>query len=125
MKKRIVCTLIFSLLVLTACSSETPNTTPVEITPTAIVETQTEETIRETLVVTEKPTEPTEIETVRSTAKTEQQVEVVIVEQVEATKAHAQAQKITQESAPKPTTKVKTPAAPKIASALTPHAIKT
>ena len=40
MNKRIICTLIFSLLVLTACSSETPNTTPDEITPTAIIETQ-------------------------------------------------------------------------------------
>ena len=52
MKKRILCTLIFSLLVLTACSSETPNTTPDEITPTAIVETQAEETVRETIAPT-------------------------------------------------------------------------
>ena len=40
MKKRILCTLIFSLLVLTACSSDTPNATPDESTPTAIVRTQ-------------------------------------------------------------------------------------
>ncbi len=105
MKKRIVCTLIFSLLVLTACSSETPNTTPDEITPTAIVETKVEETVRETIAPTEKPTEPTEVETVIATTKTEQQAEVVIVEQVEETRAPAQAQKITQESSPKPTTK--------------------
>ncbi len=52
MKKRILCTLLFSLLVLTACSSETPNTTPDEITPTAIVETQAEETVRETIAPT-------------------------------------------------------------------------
>ena len=105
MKKRILCTLIFSLLVLTACSSETPNATPDEITPSAIAETQTEETVRETVAPTEKSTEPTEAETVVATTKTEQQVEVEIVEQAEATKAPAQAQKITQESAPKPTTK--------------------
>lgn len=102
MKKRILCTLILSLLVLTACSSETPNATPNEITLTAIVETQTEETIRETSVVTEKPTE---VETVVATTKTDQQAEVEIVERAEETKALAQAQKITQESSPKPTTK--------------------
>ena len=43
MKKKILYTLIFSLLVLTACSSDTTNTTPDEITPTTIVETQAEE----------------------------------------------------------------------------------
>lgn len=105
MKKRIIFTLIFSLLVLTACNSETPNATPDEITPTAIVETQAEETIREIVAPTEKTTEPTEAETVIATTKTEQQVEVEIVERAEETKATAQAQKITQESAPKPTQK--------------------
>ena len=105
MKKRILCTLIFSLLVLTACSSETPNTTPDEITPTAIVETKVEETVRETVAQTEKSTESAEAETVVVTTKIEQQSEVEIVEQAEATKAPAQAQKITQESAPKPTAK--------------------
>ncbi|MBQ2972120.1 MAG: hypothetical protein IJE16_06190 [Ruminococcus sp.] len=106
MKKRILCTLIFSLLVLTACSSgEMINATPDEITPTAIIETKVKETVRETSAVTEKLTELTEIETVRSTAKTEQRVEVEIVERAEETRAPAQAQKITQESAPKTTTK--------------------
>lgn len=105
MKKRILCTLIFSLLVLTACSSETPNATPDEITPTTIVETKVEETVRETVAQTEKSTESAEAETVVVTTKIEQQAEVEIVEQAEATKAPAQAQKITQESAPKPTQK--------------------
>ena len=105
MKKRILCTLIFSLLVLTACSSETPNATPDEITPTTIVETKVKETVRETSTVTEKLTEPAEVETVVVTTKIEQQAEVEIVEQAEATKAPAQAQKITQESSPKTTTK--------------------
>ena len=105
MKKRILCTLIFSLLVLTACSSgEMINATPDEITPSAIAETQTEETVNETVTPTEKSTEPTEVETVLATTKTEQQAEVEIVERAEETKASAQAQKITQESAPKPTT---------------------
>ena len=41
MKKIILCTLIFSLLVLTACSSgEMINATLDEITPTAIVESR-------------------------------------------------------------------------------------
>ena len=109
MKKRILCTLIFSLLVLTACSSETPNATPDEITPTAIVETQKEETI----VATEKTTETTEAETIIATTKTEQQNEVEIVERAEEMKSSAPAkkpiqaptQKPTQKSAPKPTTK--------------------
>ena len=105
MKKRILCTLIFSLLVLTACSSETPKATPDEITPSAIVETKVEETVRETVAPTEKSTKPTEAETVLATTKTEQQVEVEIVEQAEATKAPAQAHKTTQGLAPKPTTK--------------------
>lgn len=105
MKKRIICTLIFSLLVLTACSSETPNATPDEITPTAIVETQAEETVRKTVSPTDKSTEPTEAEAVVVTTKTEQQVETGITERAEETKAPAQAQKITQESAPKTTTK--------------------
>jgi len=104
MKKRIVCTLIFSLLVLTACSSETPNTTPDEITPTAIVETQAEETVRETVAPTEKSNEPDEAETVIAAAKIEQQAEVESVERVEETKAPAPAQKITQNPTPKPTT---------------------
>ena len=107
MKKRFLCTLIFSLLVLTACNSnsDTIKATPDEITPTVIVETQAEETVRETVAVTEKSTEPTEVETVLATTKTEQQVEVEIVERAEEIKAPAQAQKITQESSPKPTTK--------------------
>ena len=70
MKKRILCTLILSLLVLTACSSDTPNATPDEIIPTAIVETQAEETIQQTTVETEKLTEPTEVETLITTTKT-------------------------------------------------------
>lgn len=106
MKKRILCTLIFSLLVLTACSSgEMINATPDEITPTAIVGTKVEDTVRETVAQTEKSTESDEAETVVDTNETEQQAEVEIVEQAEATKAPAQAQKITQESAPKPTQK--------------------
>ena len=105
MKKRILCTLILSLLVLTACSSETPKATPDEITPSAIVETKVEETVRETVAPTEKSTEPTEAETVLATTKTEQQVVTEFSERTEATKAPAQAQKITQESAPKPTQK--------------------
>ena len=105
MKKRILCTLILSLLVLTACSSDTPNATPDEITPTAIVRTQAEKTVSETVVATEKYTAPTEAETVGVTIETEQQVEVKIVEQVEKTKAPAPAQKPTQNSIPKPTAK--------------------
>ena len=105
MKKRILCTLIFSLLVFTACSSKTPNTTPDELTPTAIVETQAEETVRETVAPTEKSTEPTEVETVVATTKTEQQTEVEIVERVDETQAPAPAQKSTQKLASEPTTK--------------------
>ncbi|MBQ7964517.1 MAG: hypothetical protein IJ331_00375, partial [Ruminococcus sp.] len=105
MKKRILCTLIFSLLMLTACSSDTPNATPDEITPTAIVETQAIEAVIETVAQTEKSTESAEAETVVVTTKIEQQAEVEIVERAEATKAPAQAQKITQESSPKTTTK--------------------
>ncbi len=89
MKKRILCTLIFSLLVLTACSSETPNATPDEITPTAIIEMQTEEMIQQTTAPTEKTTEPTEVEMAITTAKTEQQKEVEIVERAGKTKAPA------------------------------------
>ena len=105
MKKRILCTLIFSVLVLTACSKETPNATPDEITPTAIVRTQTEKTVSETVVATEKHTAPTEAQTVVVTTDSEQQVEIEIVEQVEESKAPAPAQKTTQNSIPKPTTK--------------------
>ena len=105
MKKRILCTLIFSLLVLTACSSEIPNATPDEITPTAIVRTQTEKTVSETVVATEKHTAPTEAQTVVVTTDSEQQVEIEIVEQVEESKAPAPTQKLTQNSIPKPTTK--------------------
>ena len=105
MKKRILCTLIFSVLVLTACSKETPNATPDESTPTAIVRTQAEKTVSDTVVATEKYTAPTEAETVGVTIETEQQVEVKIVEQVEKTKAPAPAQKPTQNSIPKPTAK--------------------
>ena len=103
MKNRILCTLIFSLLVLTACSSDTPNATPDEITPTTIVETQAEEMIQQTTVAIEKLTEPTEAEI--ATIKTEQQIEVEIVEQVEETQAPALAEKPTQQSASEPTTK--------------------
>ena len=103
MKKRILCTLIFSLLVLTACSRETPKATPDEITPSAIVETKVEETVRETVAPTEKSTEPTEAETVVVTTKIEQQAEVEIVEQAEATKVPAPTEKPTQ----KPTEKAK------------------
>ena len=105
MKKRILCTLILSLLVLTACSSETPNATPDEIAPTAIVRTQTEKTVSETVVATEKHTAPTEAQTVVVTTDSEQQVEIEIVEQVEESKAPAPTQKLTQNSIPKPTTK--------------------
>ena len=105
MKKRILCTLIFSLLVLTACSSETPNATPDEIIPTAIVRTQAEKTVSETVVATEKYTAPTEAETVGVTIETEQQVEAEIIEHVDEAQAPAPAQKITQKSTPKPTTK--------------------
>ena len=105
MKKRILCTLIFSVLVLTACSKETPNATPDEITPTAIVRTQTEKTVSETVVATEKHTAPTEAQTVVVTTDSEQQVEIEIVEQVEESKAPAPTQKLTQNSIPKPTTK--------------------
>lgn len=105
MKKRILCTLIFSLLVLTACSNKIPNATPDEITPTAIVRTQTEKTVSETVVATEKHTAPTEAQTVVVTTDSEQQVEIEIVEQVEESKAPAQAQKTTQKSLSEPTTK--------------------
>ena len=104
MKKRILCTLIFSLLVLTACSSDTPNATPDEITPTAIVETKIEETISETVAPTEKSNEPDKVETVIYTAKTEQKNEVEIVERVEETQAPVPAEKPTQKSASEPTT---------------------
>ena len=105
MKKRIICTLIFSLLVLTACSSETPNATPDEITPTAIVRTQTEKTVSETVVATEKHTAPTEVETVVVTNETEQRIEAKIKEHVEETQAPVPTQKLTQNSIPKPTAK--------------------
>ena len=87
MKKRILCTLIFSLLVLTSCSSDTPNATPNESTPTAIVRTQAKKTVSETVVATEKYTAPTETETVGVTTESEQQVEIEIVEQIEESKA--------------------------------------
>lgn len=96
MKKRILCTLIFSLLVLTACSSDTPNATPDEITPTTIVETQAVEAVIETVAPTEKSTEPTEAETLIATTKTDQQAEVKIVERAEEMKAPAPAEKPTQ-----------------------------
>ena len=96
MKKRILCTLIFSLLVLTACSKETPNATPDEITSSSIVETQAEETIQQTTVAIEKSTEPTEAEIVVATIKTEQQIEVEIVERVDEIKDPVPAEKTTQ-----------------------------
>ena len=104
MKKRILCTLIFSLLVLTACNSnsETTKATPDEITPTAIVETQAIETVIETVAPTEIPTESPEAETVVVTNETEQQVEDKIVERAEKT-TQAPTQKPTQ----KPTEKSK------------------
>ena len=107
MKKRILFTLILSLLVLTACSSDTPNATPDEITPTTIVETQSKETVKETTVSTEKTTEPTEFETVVVTTKTEQQSEVKIVERVEETKSKKSTQTPTQKPTQKPTKKAK------------------
>jgi outer membrane biosynthesis protein TonB len=91
--------------VLTACSSETPNATPTEVTPSAIVETQAEETIQQTTVATEKSTEPTEVETVVAKTKTEHQVEAEIIEHVDETQTPAPTQKLTQDSIPKPTTK--------------------
>ncbi len=105
MKKRILCTLIFSLLVLTACSSETPNATPDEITPTAIVETQAIEAVIETVAQTEKSTESAEAETLIATTKTEQQNEVEIVKRAEKTKVPAPAEKPTQTPTQKPTQK--------------------
>ena len=96
MKKRVLCTLIFSLLVLTACSSDTPNATPDEITPTTIVETQAVEAVIETVAPTEKSTEPTEAETLIATTKTDQQAEVKIVERAEEMKDPAPAEKPTQ-----------------------------
>ena len=105
MKKIILCTLIFSLLVLTACSSETPNATPDEITPIVIVRTQTVETVNETVTPTEKSTESAEAETLIATTKTEQQNEVEIVKRAEEPESPAQAQKTTQKSATKPTQK--------------------
>lgn len=73
MKKKILCTIIFSLLVLTACSSgEKSIATPDKITPTQIVETQRQETIFLPVIETEKPTEPTEVETVGFISKPEE-----------------------------------------------------
>ena len=105
MKKRILFTLIFSLLVLTACSSDTPNATPDEIEPSVIIETKVKETVKETVAPTEKTTESIESETVVATTKTEHQVEAEIIEHVDEAQAPAPAQKPTQKSAPKPTTK--------------------
>ena len=107
MKKRILCTLIFSLLVLTACNSNSDKikATPNEITPSAIVETKVEETVRETVAQTEKSTESAEAETVVVTTKIEQQAEVEIIEQVEETKAPVPAEKPTQTPTHKPTQK--------------------
>ena len=105
MKKRVLCTLIFSLLVLTACSSDTPNATPDEITPTTIVETQAVEAVIETVAPTEKSTEPTEAETLIATTKTDQQAEVKIVERAEEMKDPAPAEKPTQTPTQKPTQK--------------------
>ena len=107
MKKRILCTLIFSLLMLTACSGDTPNTTPDEVTPTAIVETQAEETIQQTTAPTEKQTESTEVETVVTTAKKEQQVATKITEHTEETKTQETSQTPTQKPTQKPTEKSK------------------
>ena len=105
MKKRILCTLIFSLFVLTACSKETPNATPDESTPTAIVGTKVEDTVRETVAQTEKSTESDEAETVVDTNETEHQVEAKIMEHVDESKAPVPTQKLTQNSIPKPTAK--------------------
>ena len=107
MKKRILFTLIFSLLVLTACSSETPNATPTEVTPTAIVETQAVEAVIETVVLTEIPTESAEAETVVVTNKTEQQVATEITEHTEETKIQESAQAPAQKPTQKPTEKAK------------------
>ena len=107
MKKRILCILIFSLLVLTACNSnsETTKATPDEITPTAIVGTKVEDTVRETVAQTEKSTESDEAETVVDTNETEHQVEAKIMEHVDESKAPVPTQKLTQNSIPKPTAK--------------------
>ncbi len=102
MKKRILCTLIFSLLVLTACSGETPNATPDEITPTVITGTQAVETVIETVAPTEKPTEPDEVETVTTTTKIEQQAEVEIVERAGKTEAPTPTRKPTEKSNQEP-----------------------
>ena len=93
MKKRFLFTLIFSLLVLTACSSDTPNATPDGITPTTIVETQAIEAVIETVAQTEKSTESAEAETLIATTKTDQQAEAEIVKRAEKTKVPAPAEK--------------------------------
>ena len=83
MKKKILCTIIFSLLVFTACGkSETVTATPDEIAPTKIVETQAEETIYLPVTTTEKSTEPTGSETEIATEKVEQKIDVKTYEEV-------------------------------------------
>ncbi|MBQ7965548.1 MAG: hypothetical protein IJ331_05620, partial [Ruminococcus sp.] len=64
-----------------------------------------EETVRETVVATEKHTAPTEVQTVIVTNESEQQAEVEIIEWVEKTKAPALAEKPTQAPTQKPTQK--------------------
>ena len=73
MRKRILSTLILSMLVLTACSSETPNTTPDEITPTAVeIVERVEKTKAPT--PTEKPTQtPTRKPIQKPTEKAKQE----------------------------------------------------
>lgn len=103
MKKKILCTIIFSLLVLTACSSgEKTIATLDEVVPTKVVETQAKETIYLT-VTTERSTEPTEVETVVATEKVEPKT--VVEEKVQPTeKVEKKTQPIPTQ---KPTEKVK------------------
>lgn len=103
MKKKILCTIIFSLLVLTACSSgEKTIATLDEVVPAKVVETQAKETIYLT-VTTERSTEPTEVETVVATEKVEPKT--VVEEKVQPTeKVEKKTQPIPTQ---KPTEKVK------------------
>lgn len=103
MKKKILCTIIFSLLVLTACSSgEKTIATLDEVVPTKVVETQAKETIYLT-VTTERSAEPTEVETEVATEKVEQKTEVEIIEEI----SEKETAKNTPTPTQKPTEKVK------------------
>lgn len=104
MKNKILCAIIFSLLVLTACGkSETVTATPDEVAPTKIVQTQVKETSAPTVIETEKATELTEAEAVVATEKVEEKT--VVEEKVEPTE---RVEKKTQPTpTQKPTEKVK------------------